>query len=488
MIGMMLAPFFCSDAIRAYAWSRILSADGLLFRFLSSLPGFSNIDSLRFSELAVGVALCSAFLPFGVIAVVASLPAGDEDLWLASRDLGVSRFWEFWHMALPAAAPGLAVGWIFQLILASFSSVEEQYLGNSTSMQKIASGMINADVGANSLAFFALSSLILLGLTVNLMAVGWLVVTRGAITASIAKAVELMGMVAVDARTRLRRIIVPGIRPERSNLGKSLRRIFRLPGVFVFTCSILVVATYALVLAPILGAIVLAFRDGIGLAWTLQNFREAFGKGSLFPVLNRSLLLACSVGFVCMVLSVLLATILWRRFAWRAIILFLVVIGALLPAETYALGVLRVIRAIGIDSGGIWLAALGHIAWALPFSLGAVILAYQKLDTVLLEAAWEFGDGAWNILGRVILRSTLPSVLGSALFGFLLSLNEYSRGLYLGGGTEFLSTRVFGRMQSGLVGNGRQIFAMAGSLVAFSFLLCLLGVLETALARKQLNE
>lgn len=488
LIGLMLAPFFCSDAIRAYTWSRILSADGFLFRTLNTFPAILHIDSLRFSEPAVAVALCSATIPFSVIAVVASLPGGDEDLWLASRDLGSSKFWEFWQLAVPAAIPGLAVGWIFQLLMSSFSSVEEQYLGNSTSMQKIANGMINADLGAGSRAFFALSSLIVLLLIAALFATGWLIKSRGNVAARIAKVVEGAAVITLDIRAKLRSTVTPRHAPILS--GKLLEVSSRLPSPFVVLCNVLMIGCYMLVLAPVVGAIVLAFRDGSGSGanWTLQNFRGALEGGSLIWAVSRSLTLAFVVGLLCAMLSVLLATVVWRSMICRGLVLVLVVTGALLPAETYALSMLCVAHAIGIESGGLWLAALGDMAWALPFATGAMLLAYQRIEISLLEAAWEFGEGAWTMLGRVVIRTTMPAVVGSALFGFLLALNEYSRGLYLGGGVEFLSTRVFGRMQSGLVGDGRQIFAVAGSLVALSFFLFSLGVLHVALARKRQNE
>ena len=475
LLGLMLAPFFSSDVIRAYSWSRILAADGLLFRLLSAALYFVHIDSLRFSEAAVTIALCSAVLPFGIISIVASLPGGDNDFWLASRDLGVSSLWEFWRLAFPVAVPGLAVGWILQLILASFSSVEEQYLGNSTSMQKISSGMINSDLGSGSLVFFAISTIVVALLLGSLLVTGWFVHQRSSVAAGVAALWEwsagIVGMLAMGLTSHGRH---------------------RRWGDVSFLSFLLILTSIAflVVLAPIGVAMTLAFRgvSGGSEIWTIDNFRYLFDHGSVLSALGRSLVMAFLVGGVCTILAVLLSTVWWGRTRWKVVIMFAVVLGALLPAETYSLSALWIVRHLGIGSGGIWLAGIGQMAWALPFAMGAVLIAYQRLDISLLEGEWEFGGDAWSILWRVVIRSTVPAILGAAFFGFLLSLNEYSRGQYLGGGAEFLSTRVFGRMQSGSVGSGREIFAMSGCLVGLSLAACLLVVLPSALALVQKTD
>ena len=148
LIGMLLSPFFTSDALRAFAWSRILAADSIVCRSVAAVSfGWIGANGFRFSGFALDAVLCSTLVPFGILTVIASMPRTGDAVWLASAELGRSESWTFWHVGVPTAASGAIVGWLLVAVLAFYSSVEECYVGNSTNLRLISGELLNTDVG-----------------------------------------------------------------------------------------------------------------------------------------------------------------------------------------------------------------------------------------------------------------------------------------------------------------------------------------------------
>lgn len=465
LVILVLVPFFTSDAIRAFGWSRILAEDSLFCIVLAKLSsGYIGSEGLRFTETAVVIALSSAVLPFGVLAIASSLPRAGDDVWKASVDLGASRAWSFLHLVLPTAMPGVMIGWLFQALLATFSSVEEQYVGNSTSMHKLASDLINTDIGDSSSRFFALTASILVLLVGVIVLIGLVVVLRHRIASGFARlviaATELLGVLTSTNRGR---------RDSESALSNRWSANRGFMGI----ASLVAIIVYVVVLAPLVPIVLLSFsKDSeAGSGLTFDHFAGLLSATSLKEALTRSILVAVIVGGLCSITASLLATIWWHSTRIRYLLFLIISLGALMPADSYSYAMLRLVSTLGIKSGGAWLATIGHFVWALPFCVCTLALAYSRLNVTLLQAGMEFGLSRFALWRHLIVRLTLAAFLAALLFGLLLSLNEFTRGVYLGGSEEFLSRTVYGRLESGLVGTGRRIFALGTVLIIFSSVL-----------------
>jgi ABC-type spermidine/putrescine transport system permease subunit II len=82
---------------------------------------------------------------------------------------------------------------------------------------------------------------------------------------------------------------------------------------------------------------------------------------------------------------------------------------------------------------GFWSILIGHVVWALPFSLLIVLVLTTRFDHRLVEAAADLGASKWRIFWDIEFPILRPSIIGAGLFGFLISFNELLRSIFLRG-------------------------------------------------------
>ncbi|WP_265288434.1 ABC transporter permease [Verminephrobacter eiseniae] len=126
-VGVML-PMWASYIVKAYAWTVILSKEGVANWLVSGLGLTSVLDTLlaipwiggnTLSTSNIGRFLVFAYmwLPFMILPIQASLERIAPNLLLASGDLGATRTRTFFRVTLPLSAPGIAAGSIFTFCL-----------------------------------------------------------------------------------------------------------------------------------------------------------------------------------------------------------------------------------------------------------------------------------------------------------------------------------------------------------------------------------
>src|SRR5260221_7756030 len=82
---------------------------------------------------------------------------------------------------------------------------------------------------------------------------------------------------------------------------------------------------------------------------------------------------------------------------------------------------------------GFWSILIGHVVWALPFSLLIVLVLTTRFDHRLVEAAADLGASKWQIFWDIEFPILTPAIIGAGLFGFLISFNEMLRSIFLRG-------------------------------------------------------
>ena len=75
---------------------------------------------------------------------------------------------------------------------------------------------------------------------------------------------------------------------------------------------------------------------------------------------------------------------------------------------------------------------------AVVFALLSVLVVAARFDVRLLEIAADLGAGGWRRFRDIEAPLLLPGILSAGFFGFLLSLNELPRSIYLRGGITTL--------------------------------------------------
>ncbi len=76
---------------------------------------------------------------------------------------------------------------------------------------------------------------------------------------------------------------------------------------------------------------------------------------------------------------------------------------------------------------------ISHIVVALPYAFRSLLTAFQGVDVSLEEAATSLGATRSRVLRRVILPLIRPGIASSALFCLIISLDEFTITLFVGG-------------------------------------------------------
>lgn len=193
-----------------------------------------------------------------------------------------------------------------------------------------------------------------------------------------------------------------------------------------------------------------------GIVWefTSANYLDLlhplYGK-----ILAQSMWYATVTTALCFVLGFPLAYVIARSPArWQPIFLLLV----MLPfwtnflVRTYAWMILlrhdglinRFLMALGVVDTPLELlytptaVVIGLVYGYLPFMVLPLYVAVERLDPLLVEAAWDLYASRWAVFRRVILPLTKPGIVGGCILVFIPSIGSFITPDLLGGARSMM--------------------------------------------------
>jgi ABC-type spermidine/putrescine transport system permease subunit I len=131
---LIIAPFWVSFIVRAYAWLDILGERGPINR---TLQGIGLIDSplaLVNNDIGIAIGMTYSYLPLMVFPLYVALDRIDASILESARDLGASSFSAFWRVTFPQAVPGLVGGCILVWVPALGEYVVPTIMGGGKSL------------------------------------------------------------------------------------------------------------------------------------------------------------------------------------------------------------------------------------------------------------------------------------------------------------------------------------------------------------------
>ena len=157
--------------------------------------------------------------------------------------------------------------------------------------------------------------------------------------------------------------------------------------------------------------------------------------GNYLGALGRSVILALVVMILSTVMALLAAQAFRRQFRGSTAVFYLWLLGIIVPGITVSLGLFLFLNRLGITPN--WkTTTLGvHVMWTLPFCLIIFLMAFNRFDSSLEDAALVFGANPIQTFWHVTVPVIQPFILSAMLFGFTLSLDEFQRSLLLTGTT-----------------------------------------------------
>jgi len=227
-----------------------------------------------------------------------------------------------------------------------------------------------------------------------------------------------------------------------------------------------------------------------GVEWTFSLTNYAHLSDPLYlRIYGRSLALALATTIVCLLLGYPLAYSIARApLRWQGVWLLLVMIPfwTNFLVRTYAwMFILRteglmnqLLVNLGVMTQPIellysdWAILIGLVYGYLPFMVLPLYAAMERLDSSVVEAAWDLYATGWSVFWRVVLPLTKPGVVAGCILVFIPSLGA------------FITPDLLGGAKTMMIGNLIQHEYLVvrdwplGSAISFSLMaLVLLGVL-----------
>lgn len=193
-----------------------------------------------------------------------------------------------------------------------------------------------------------------------------------------------------------------------------------------------------------------------GIVWELTSanyldlWHPLYGK-----ILGQSLWYATLTTAICFVLGFPLAYVIARSPArWQPVLLLLV----MLPfwtnflVRTYAWMILlrqdglanSLLIALGVVDAPLELlytptaVVIGLVYGYLPFMVLPLYVAVERLDPLLVEAAWDLYASRWAVFTRVVIPLTMPGIVGGSVLVFIPSLGSFITPDLLGGARSMM--------------------------------------------------
>ncbi|WP_327632979.1 carbohydrate ABC transporter permease [Kribbella sp. NBC_00482] len=183
------------------------------------------------------------------------------------------------------------------------------------------------------------------------------------------------------------------------------------------------------VLVPVLATLLLAIRPSATStstsALTLENFRYIFGNTDIMLWLGNSLGVTLATVLVSVIVAAPAGYVLsrGRGKAVSGFSLLLFVIQSL-PVITAIIPLFVLFARLGLADNLIGLVIV-YVGSTLSVATWMMAAYFDSIPHALEEAAWVDGCSVFGSFTRIVLRNSLPGILSTAIFAFLLAWNDY---------------------------------------------------------------
>jgi ABC-type spermidine/putrescine transport system permease subunit I len=171
-ITTIVSTMWLTYIIRSYAWTVILSKNGVLNSFLQTVGIIEEALSLTPGIWALSIGMTYVFLPFAILTLYSSINNINPELEEASKNLGANRLQTFRRVTLPLSKNGIYSAWMLVFILALGAYIVPRILGEP------AHWTLPVIIGNQSLSqlnvpFGAALSLVMMVVVIALLAAGY---------------------------------------------------------------------------------------------------------------------------------------------------------------------------------------------------------------------------------------------------------------------------------------------------------------------------
>ena len=185
----------------------------------------------------------------------------------------------------------------------------------------------------------------------------------------------------------------------------------------------------AVILVPIAAVVLLSLRPALGststAAFTLENFVNVFSQTEVLTWLKNSMIVTMVTVVVSTAVAAPAGYVLSRGrsqlVSGFSLVLFIV---QSLPIVTAVIPLFILFANFGLVDTltGVMIIYVGS---TMSVAIWMMAAYYDSIPISLEEAAWMDGCTVFGSFLRIVLRNSLPGILSTAIFSFLLAWNDY---------------------------------------------------------------
>ncbi|MXX89929.1 MAG: ABC transporter permease subunit [Boseongicola sp. SB0677_bin_26] len=155
-------------------------------------------------------------------------------------------------------------------------------------------------------------------------------------------------------------------------------------------------------------------------------------QGNAMVSLWNSVVIALFTVLASMVVAVPAGLALGRgRLPWRSFFLLLFLLPQAFPSIAVHMNIARIFYGLGLNGTYVGV-VLVHTIQGLVFSVWIATAAFAAVNRELEEAAANMGASPFTVFRTVTLPLALPGLMASAIFVFLISLDEFTGTFFVG--------------------------------------------------------
>jgi ABC-type spermidine/putrescine transport system permease subunit II len=172
--------------------------------------------------------------------------------------------------------------------------------------------------------------------------------------------------------------------------------------------------------------------------FTTRWYQGLFTDQRWIEPLVHSIEIALMVSLLCMLMAAIVGRTLPRLRRGGPLLLGIFLVPLVVPGIVIGLDIFIFYRMLLGLRMGMWSLVLVHFIWAFPFALIGMLVVSTRFDVRLLEAAADLGAGPWRRIWDIERPLLMSGVITAGMFGFLLSLTELPRSIFVFGHEQTL--------------------------------------------------
>ncbi|SDA98684.1 ABC transporter permease [Mesorhizobium qingshengii] len=195
------------------------------------------------------------------------------------------------------------------------------------------------------------------------------------------------------------------------------------------------------ILIPVLITLVMSFNNAAMIRfpitdWSVRWYADFFGSTQWMDALINSIVIALGTTAISTTAGILAAWAFERyQIPFRTFWYMLIMMPLFMPGVVLGLGVAIAFGGVQLGSysfyGSRELVMIAHSLWAMPLVFMLMEATFRTVDYRVVEASYDLGGRPIGSFFEIVVPMVSTGIISSALFAFVISLNEFVMALFL---------------------------------------------------------